>query len=193
MLKDLVARSRSIRRFDQSVALSTLTLRELVELARLSPSGANRQPLKYYLVTEPGLNARIFPCLGWAGYLRDWEGPVEEERPTGYIVVLGDREISTNFGVDHGIAAQSIMLGAAEKGLGGCILASVDRDRLRGILELDARYEILLVLALGKPVEAVVVEPVGPEGSIEYWRDEQGIHHVPKRALDELIVGSVSC
>ncbi len=193
MLKDLVARSRSIRRFDQSVALSTLTLRELVELARLSPSGANRQPLKYYLVTEPGLNARIFPCLGWAGYLRDWEGPVEEERPTGYILVLGDREISTNFGVDHGIAAQSIMLGAAEKGLGGCILASVDRDRLRGILELDARYEILLVLALGKPVEAVVVEPVGPEGSIEYWRDEQGIHHVPKRALDELIVGSVSC
>jgi nitroreductase len=192
MLKDLVARSRSFRRFDEEVAVSVTTLRELVDLARLSPSGANRQPLKFYLAAEPALNGEIFPCLGWAGYLQDWDGPEEGERPTGYIVILGDREISRNFGVDHGIAAQSIMLGAAERDLGGCIIASVDRDRLREALDLDERYEILLVLALGKPAETVVVEPVGEEGEIKYWRDEEGVHHVPKRDLEDLVIGPAS-
>ena len=192
MLKDLVARSRSFRRFDEEVAVTITILRELVDLARLSPSGANRQPLKFYLATEPALNERIFPCLGWAGYLKEWDGPEEGERPTGYVVILGDKEISQNFGVDHGIAAQSIMLGAAERELGGCIIASIDRDRLREALELNERYEILLVLALGKPAETVVVEPVGEEGEIKYWRDEEGIHHVPKRELEELIIGPAS-
>ncbi|MGC9358390.1 MAG: nitroreductase family protein [Anaerolineae bacterium] len=188
MLKDLVTRSRSYRRFDEAVTITETTLRDLVDLARLSPSGANRQPLKYVLSAEPGRNARIFPCLGWAGYLKDWSGPEEGERPTAYIVIVGDTEIHDSFGVDHGIAAQSMMLGAAEKGLGGCIIASVDREQLREVLGLDERYKILLVLALGKPSEQVVVDPVGSDGDIRYWRDAQGVHHVPKRSLDELIL-----
>jgi nitroreductase len=158
-------------------------------LARLSASGANRQPLKFALVCDPETNAAVHAHLSWAAYLEDWPGPSEGERPSGYIVILGDTEISQSFGVDWGIAAQSIMLGATEKGLGGCMIASINKQGLREVLQLPERYKILLVLALGKPKEEVVIDPVGPDGSIKYWRDEAGVHHVPKRSLQDLIVG----
>ena len=189
MLKDLVFKTRSYRRFHQDIAVQMDTLRELVDLARLSASGANRQPLKFVLSCDRETNAAIYPSLAWAAYLKDWAGPVEGERPSAYIVILGDTTISRAFGVDHGIAAQSIMLGATERGLGGCIIASVKHDLLRAVLDIPARYQILLVLALGAPKEGVVVDPVGPDGDIKYWRDEAGVHHVPKRRLEELIVG----
>jgi nitroreductase len=189
MLKELVIRNRSYRRFFESEEISDETLRELVELARLSASGANMQPLKYWISSALQTNERIFPHLGWAAYLRDWPGPDEGERPSAYIIVLGDTDIRSSFGVDHGIAAQSILLGATERGLGGCIIASVDRDALREALDIALRYEILLVVALGRPKEDVVIEPVAPDGDIRYWRDADGVHHLPKRALDDIIVG----
>jgi nitroreductase len=188
MIKDLVRSSRSYRRFHQNVPIDMETLRELVDLARLSPSANNMQPLRFILSCEPEKNASIFPHLAWAGYLKDWPGPDEGERPSAYIVMLLDTEIRRDPGCDHGIAAQSMLLGASEKGLGGCMIGSVERVGLRKTLGLAPRYEILLVLALGKPKEKVVVDPVGSEGSIKYWRDDQSVHHVPKRSLDDLIL-----
>ena len=188
MLEDLVRKNRSYRRFHQDVPVDIETLRALVNLARLSASGSNLQPLKYILSCEPETNARIFPHTRWAGYLKDWPGPAEGERPTAYIVILGDTEIRKSFGCDHGIAAQSIMLGAAERGLGGCMIGSIDKGGLRQVLDIPDHYEILLILALGKPKETVVLEEVGPDGSVEYYRDADGVHHVPKRSLDELIL-----
>lgn len=188
MLRDLITLNRSYRRFDESVRIELETLRELVDLARLSASAANRQALKFLLSCEPEKNALIFPYLGWAGYLADWDGPEEGERPAAYIVLLGDKELSGVFGCDHGIAAQSILLGAVERGLGGCIIGSINFPQLRTALGISGRYKILMVIALGKPVETVVLETVGPDGAIEYWRDENGVHHVPKRRLDEIIL-----
>ena len=189
MLRDLVLRNRSYRRFHQELAIDPETLKELVDLARLSASGANRQPLKYVLSCDPQRNALIFPHLGWAGYLKDWVGPAEGERPSAYIIILGDTEISKSFGCDRGIAAQSIMLGATERGLGGCMIGSIDKSSLRKSLDIADRCQILLVLALGKPREKVVIESLGPDGDIEYYRDEEDVHHVPKRALDDIILG----
>ena len=163
-------------------------MRDLVDLARLSASGANLQPLKFHLSCQATTNGLIFPQLGWAGYLEDWSGPAPEERPTAYITILGDKRIREGFGCDHGIAAQSIMLGAVEAGLGGCMIGSIERKALRDALQLPEHFDILLVLALGKPAEKAVIEPLDAEGSIKYWRDDQDIHHVPKRALDDLIV-----
>ncbi len=188
MMEALVTCNRSYRRFDQSVAITPETLRALVELARLSASGRNAQPLKYLLACTPEQNALIFGHLAWAAYLKDWPGPAEGERPTAYIVVLGDKQISPTFGIDPGLAIQNILLGAVERGLGGCILGSVRREELRQVLGLPEQYEILYVVALGKPAETVVVEPLGPDGDIKYWRDAAGVHHVPKRALDEIIL-----
>jgi nitroreductase len=189
VIRDLIIQNRTCRRFHQEVAIELETLRGLVDLARLSASGANRQPLKYVLSCDPQKNALIFSHLGWAGYLRDWPGPSEGERPSAYMIILGDTEISKNFFCDHGIAAQSILLGAREKDLGGCTHASVKKDELSKALGILPRYEILLALSLGKPKEVVVLEAVGPDGDIKYWRDSDGIHHVPKRRLDDIIIG----
>lgn len=188
MLKDLIIKSRSFRRFYQDVPISTEILRELIELARLSPSAGNRQPLKYILSNEPDTNSKILPCLAWAGYLKDWPGPEEGERPTAYIVMLGDTRITDRFLCDHGIAAQNILLGAVEKGFGGCIVASVNREKLRENLAIPSYFEILQVLALGKPKETVVIEEIASDGDIKYWRDQNGTHHVPKRPLNDLII-----
>jgi len=190
-MKTLVRMSRSYRRFDESFFIERETLRDLVELAQYSPSGINNQPLKFWLSNTPEMNAKIFSHLGWAGSLRDWKGPQEGERPSAYIIILGDKEIQLNFGVDHGIAAQSILLGAAEKGLGGCMIGSARREALQQDLNIPERYQVLLVLALGKPNETVVTEPHVPGEDIRYYRDPDGVHHVPKRSLDELILHDV--
>ena len=188
MLKGLVLKNRSYRRFDQSRSIPEETLRELLELARLCASGANKQPLKYIISNGAEKNSRIFSTLAWAGYLKDWEGPAEGERPSAYIVILCDKDISESSGCYHGIAAQTILMGAAEKGLGGCMVGSVQREKLQKLLNIPERYEVLLVIALGEPAEEVLLEDAGPSGSIEYYRDGKGAHHVPKRKLDEIIL-----
>lgn len=185
---DLVRKCRSYRRFDESHAVSLQTLRDLVDCGRLAASGNNRQPLKYMLSADAGRNATIFAHLKWAASLKEWGGPQPGERPAGYIIVLGDKEVSQGFGCDHGIASQNILLAATEKGLGGCMLGAVNRDGLRTDLAIPDRYDILLVLAIGKPAETVVIDEAAPGTSVSYWRDTADVHHVPKRGLDEVVV-----
>ena len=186
-MKELVTATRSYRRFKQDV-ISMDILRELVELAGLSPSGGNMQPLRYILSCDAATNAKIFPCTMWAGYLADWDGPAEGERPTAYIIILHDKEVSGSAGCDHGIAAQSIVLGACEKGIGACIIGSLHRTGLAERLEIPERYNIMLAIALGVPGEKVVLEDVGSDGDIKYYRDENDVHHVPKHTLNNLII-----
>ena len=187
MLKDLILKNRSYRRFYQSEKISQAQLHDWIDLARNSASARNAQTLKYILSTEEKLNEHIFEQLAWAGYLSYWVGPEEGERPPAYIVVLNDSLIAGNYFCDDGIAIQSILLGATEAGYGGCIIHSVNRNKLREILNLSEQYEILYVLALGKPKETVVLEEI-TEGDVKYWRDENQVHHVPKRGLDEIIL-----
>ena len=187
-VRDLVVKNRSYRRFDESHVISREDLVELISLARCTASAANRQPLKYILSADSETNDLIFPCLAWAAYLKDWDGPTPGERPSAYIAILLDETIAKDPLCDDGIVAQTILLGAVEKGLGGCIIASIQRERLARDLEIPENFTIRLVIALGKPAERVVLEGLEPGGDIRYWRDEQGIHHVPKRGVDELIV-----
>jgi nitroreductase len=187
-IRELVLKNRSYRRFFEEQSVDRQTLVELVDLARHSASGNNWQPLKFFLSADPETNAIIFPQTRWAGRLPDWAGPEEGERPAAYIVILGDRNVQDTFGVDHGIAAQSILLGATERGLGGCMIGSVQRVKLHRELGLAENLHILLVVALGVPKEKVVIDPIGSDGDIAYWRDEDGVHHVPKRSLNKLIV-----
>ncbi len=187
MLKDLILKARSCRRFLQDEVVAVDSLKELVDLARLSASARNAQPLKYYLSVEPATNEKIFKHLSWAAFLKDWDGPVAGERPAAYIVVLHDSEIASNYFCDDGIASQSIILGAAEKGLATCIVGSVDRLPLHKALELPQHLKIVHVIALGKAKETIVVEPL-KDSDYRYWRDEKGVHHVPKRSLNDLIV-----
>ena len=183
MLKDLVLKNRSYRRFHQDVAIEHETLRELIDMARLSASAANRQALKYILSGDPKRNALIYPNIRMDG------NPPEGERPSAYIIILEDTKIRLALACDYGIAAQTIHLGAVEKGLGGCMIGNIDRDGLRKALEIPSHYEILLVLALGKPKERMVIETVGQDGATQQWWDNDRVRHVPKRSLDDVIVG----
>lgn len=184
MLRDLIFKNRSVRKYQQNVPVSRETLVDLVDLARHSASGGNRQALKFLLSWEPDKNAVIFRHIGLAG------SPKEGERPSAYIIILGDTAIANQYGVDPGIAAQSMLLGAAEKGLGGCMVGMINRKGLHQALKVPDRYEIVLVVTIGMPNESFVFEKAA-HGSTEIrgWWDEQGIRHIPKRSLDELIIG----
>ena len=188
-IRDLVLKNRSYRRFHQDHPIDRETLRELVDLARLSSSGGNLQSLKYLLSTEPELNARIFETLAWAGYLKEWPGPQEGERPSAYIVVFLDKSIAKTSFWDHGLAAQSILLGAVERGLGGCMFGNIQKEDLAEVLGINDHLEILMVIALGKPKEEVQLVPLGPDGDVKYYRDANGVHYVPKRLLNGIIIG----
>ena len=186
-LKDLIIKNRSCRRFHQDFEISEEMLRELIDLARLSPSAKNAQSIKYIISNTLENNSKIFPTLGWAGYLKDWDGPEEGERPSAYIIMLNDSRISENYLCDDGIFAQSILLGAVEKGFAGCIIASVSRGKLQQELNIPDYFKIIQVIALGKANEKIVLEDIQND-DFKYWRDKDGIHHVPKRSLNELIV-----
>jgi len=190
LFKALVVKNRSYRRFDESHAIRRETLLELVDLARQTASAANKQPLRYILSSDPERNAVVFSTLAWAGYLKEWPGPQEGERPAAYIAVLKDKTLAENIFCDDGIAMQSILLGAVSSGFGGCIIGSFNKSKIRYVLDIPDHLDILYMVALGKPAETVVTEDLAGE-DIRYWRDSQSIHHVPKRTPDELAIKEI--
>ncbi len=194
MIEELVRRTRTVRRFEETRGIAPAELRELIDLARLGGSARNGQVLKYVVLTNEGVRGQLFPLLGWAGYLPDWPGPRPGERPPAYIVCLLDtpllRGAETEAHFDLGIATQNLLLGAAERGLFGCRIGAFAPAKVRHLLGLEDRFKVLLVLALGYPAETVLLEEVGPDGDIRYWHDEQGVHHVPKRPLAEILIQS---
>ena len=188
--QELVKQNRSCRRFDNSHKIDEKTLRQLVGLARNCASAANQQPLKYMICCDENKNSEIFQCLGWAAYLKEWKGPVKEERPSAYIIILGDHNVSDKFWCDHGITAQTMLLGARHMGLGGCMFAAINIKKLKKSLNIAQHLEPKLVVAMGKPVEEIQIDNLGEDGDIKYFRDENQVHHVPKRRLEELIINS---
>ncbi len=192
-LKELVYKNRSYRRFYQEHEINSTQLVDLVDLARMTPSPKNLQALKFMIFNEREINAKIFDTLAWAGYLKDWKGPEEGERPSAYIFILADKKISPDLAKDYlytasGYVAQSILLGAVDMGLGGCTIAAFKRQELNKAVTLPKEFEIMLILALGKPKENIIIKDVEQNGDIKYYRDENGNHYVPKRKLDDLIV-----
>jgi nitroreductase len=188
---DLVLKNRSMRTFDESRKVTKEELASLVELARISPSAANRQPLKYFLSCDAETNAMIQPLTGWAGSLPQLHLPPVGHRPTAFIVILVDQTITPEIrhaDRDVGIAAQTMLLGAAELGLSGCMIGSF-KPELKAALDLPEHLEIALVVAFGKGEERIEIVDAGE--SVKYYRDEAGTHFVPKRTLAELIVERV--
>ena len=187
LLSELVLKNRSYRRFFEDVKISDKELKSWIGLARLSPSARNMQSLRYKIVNDLDTNNKLFPLLKWAGYITDWEGPIKGERPSAYIIILNDEDLSDNYYCDDGIVSQSILLGSVESGFGGCIIAAINRPELRELLNIDSKYKIVHLLALGKPKEIVEINNI-ENNDIKYWRDDEKIHHVPKRFLNDLIV-----
>ena len=184
MIYELVASRRTIRKYKQK-SVPREVLENCVDAARLSPSGANRQPLKYCIIDDPKLLKTVFGAVHWAGYLPEY-GPDETEMPRAYILILLDTKIHHDCGHDAGIAAMSISMVAYSRGIGSCIMGAIDRKNLSESLHVPESLEIVLAVALGYPAETPIVDRV-KDGDIKYWLDGNGILHVPKRPSDEVL------
>lgn len=189
-LRRLMKSDRSVRRFQESEEVSRETLERVVELVRYCPSGRNVQSLRYVIVTDETVKSSIFPLLKWAGYFRDWEGPGAGERPAAYLVQCLDTLYGDNCLCDDGLQLEALTLGLRSLGLAGCIIKSFDHIRLKELLGLDERFSPRYVVALGYPAEEVVIEDMSgdEDADFKYFRTADGVHHVPKRRLEELII-----
>ena len=184
MLLDLVKKARSYRRYDPTKPVGSDALRALVEAAQLTPSAGNLQRLRYLAVTDPDEVSALTRGVKWAGYLADWDGPAADEAPTAYLLLLSPEKTGVSQ-IDVGIAAETILLAATERGLGGCMILNFPREELTERYRLAGKYRIELVISLGVPAEKVEIEKIR-DGDVKYYRDETGTHHVPKRSLDEV-------
>lgn len=190
-MREIIAKTRTFRRFFQNEAISSDLLSELLDLARLGGSARNGQPWQYLVINTPEMCEKVFPFLGWAGYLTDWKGPIEGERPSAYILCLLNSnwlkgpESEAQF--DLGVATQNLLLGAMEKRLGGCRIGSFN-PKLADLFDLHEFLDISLVVALGRPRETVIIEECKEDSDIKYWRDDDGVHHVPKRSLESCLI-----
>ena len=188
-LEALLKKSRSVRSFVPGKKVSPETLEKLIELCRYTPSSANLQALKFRPVTDEVEVAQVFAATAWAGYIKDEKLPPQGHEPTAFIIICCDKNITENvtpFYKDTGICAQTVMLGAAEAGLGGCMIGSFDAEKIKTALRLADSLEITLVLALGHADEAPEIVDA-KNGDIKYFR-KNGRHYVPKRSLDDIII-----
>ena len=190
-MQEIIAKTRTFRRFIQKERISLTTLEELIDLARLGGSARNGQPWQYMMINTPELCAKVFPFLGWAGYLTDWKGPVEGERPSAYILCLLNKQrlkgSESEAQFDLGVATQNLLLGAMEKRIGGCRIGAFN-PQLASLFDMPDHLQLSLIIALGKPRETVILEECKNDEDIRYWRDEHGVHHVPKRTLESCLV-----
>lgn len=185
---NLVREARTCRRFHESSALSAPDMAWLADCARVSPCARNAQVLRFVSVSTPALCAEIFPHTRWAGILKGAGTPPEGQRPTGYMAILWPADCNALVHMDAGIAAQSMQLAAKTRGWGCCMHASFDRNHCPRIFQVPEGMEIGLILAFGQCNEACTIEPMPVDGSFNYWRDAAQGHHVPKRALDDILV-----
>jgi len=184
MIYEKITSRRTIRKYAQK-PVSKEILVKCVDAARLSPSGANRQPLKYIIINDHKLTKEVFTKLKWAGYLPNYQ-PSENETPQAYIIITLDKNISENVGHDAGIAAMSISMVAHDHDLGSCIFGIADKEKLKETIKLPDNSDIILVIALGYPSENPIVDKI-KDGNIKYWLDENKVLHVPKRSLEEVL------
>lgn len=189
MFKDLVIKNRSYRGFDENYRIDRKTLLELVDLTRYTAASANLQPLKYFIACEKEIVDKIQPLTKWAGSLSHLNLPYPGTRPTAFIVICQDTTISSAVGMlkDVGIVAQTITLGAAEKDLGCCMIGSFELAALKELLSFPEHIEPKLVIAIGKPAETIVLTDA-TDGKTTYYRDEAGVHYVPKRSLEDILI-----
>lgn len=187
MISELIIKNRSYRRFHQT-EITRAELKKMVTGARNSASAANLQRIRYLIVNDRETVSEIFPTLMFAGYLKEWGGPLPSERPTAYIVLMTEKTPDVNLAIDIGIAAQSMLLVGAEMGIGGCMIRSFKREELSSVIKVDG-YSPELVIALGHPSERVYITDA-ENGDIKYYRDGRDDHAVPKLSLDELIIKS---
>ncbi|MBR5044310.1 MAG: nitroreductase family protein, partial [Clostridia bacterium] len=171
MLLDLVKKARSYRRYDPTRSIPEDEIRELVEAARLTPSAGNLQRLRYLALTKKDEVQTLTKEVKWAGYLTDWDGPSDAEAPAAYLILLSPESTGVSQ-IDVGIAAETILLAAAEAGFGGCLIGAFREDEVAPFLRLPKKLKPIVLIALGVPDEVVIICDLPASGSTKYYRDK---------------------
>ncbi len=185
-IEEIIFKRRTIRRFKQD-PISLEILKKLIDFARVAPMASNIQGLEFIIVKNAEIREKIFPLVKFAGSLpENQRTPEDGRRPTAYVVVLVNTKIKkTYFEYDVGAAIENILLGAVHYGLGSCWMANIQRKKIQKICEIPENYKITHVISLGYPDEKSVVEHY--KDSYKYWRDDDSLMHIPKRALEDII------
>ena len=186
-LKDLIRFNRSYRKYDNTFKINDSTLIEFIERSRFVPSSRNIQSIRFHIVNNQTDNDFLFEQLSWAGYLKDWDGPEESQRPSAYIIICNDNSLFKNAEIDIGIISQTILLQLAEKGLGGCMIGAFKKNNISQYFEIEDPHSVKLVIAIGKPVQEIILEDI-KDNDHKYYLDGNNLHHVPKRTINELIL-----
>jgi len=189
--KELILKNRSYRGFDSSRKISDEEMKNIIDMARLSPSSSNIQPLKFFFSNQNDMNEKILPCLKFGGALPKLHLPFKGTEPTGYIVICLDNSVDSNvnkFMRDVGIVSQSMLLAAVSMGLGGLNIGAFEKQNLIDAIELADNFTPLLVLAIGKPIENIQIDEIENGADTKYYRDDTGTHHVPKRKLEDVML-----
>lgn len=184
-MQEVIRARRSIRRFQRKPVPEAVML-DLLEAARLSPTGTNAQPLRFIGIRSADLCSALFAHLRWAGYIPDGSAsPTAETQPAAYVVLLVDKSIRPQADNDAGAAAMSMMLSAQAHGVASCWLGSVDRPKVAALLDLDTgRFQVHTVLALGYPAQTSRAVPA-VDGNLKYYLEAPDQLCVPKRPPED--------
>ena len=162
---DAITSRRQVRTFtDQQIPQATL--RRILEGARLSPSGRNRQPWDFVVVTDTDQKQRLSEVWRGAAFTAGAANvvalvqPVAEEEAT----VLMNR-------FDLGQAALQLVIVAADQGLGSGLAGCHDQDLAREVLGLPDDRFVGILVALGYPAD----RPLAP------------IEELDRRPFDEVV------
>lgn len=183
-----ISNRRTIRSF-KNEPLKKEDLDYIANCARIAPSAANLQPLKFCIITEKA--SKIFEHIKWAGYLSNWN-PTQKEAPPAYLAILGDTSIKTDgFDLDAGICGATICYAAMEKGISSCWLGAINREKISEILELSKDLKLLYLIALGKPnqksFECELDKSKAHKDAIKYHMDLNGDVFVPKKSFCDTV------
>lgn len=185
---EILKTNRSYRRFVESVRIPQHEVEQWIKNLRYTSSMRNTQPLKYCVITLPELCEKIYPHLAWAGFLKDWNGPDKGERPTAFVVQLLDENLSQTSRFDEGLQLEALTLQAVEAGYGCCIIAAFSAKAITEALGFATHLKPIAIVAIGKPSEKVVIEELLPNEPVAYYRSPDGVHHVPKRRGEDLLI-----
>ena len=184
MLYEKIIKKRTIRLFKQD-PVDYKILEKCVDAARSSSSARNAQPLEYIIIDSKEILEKLIPLINFGGEITQNKKAKKGFEPTALIIIIVKKQAEEYAKYDVGIAAQNISLVAYENNIGCCMMGSIDNKAIQKILNIPDNYTVDLVISMGHPAEQPILEETDKEP--EYFRDEKGILHIPKRKLKHVL------
>lgn len=186
-LLEVLQSRRSIRKFKPDMIPDNY-ITDLLEAGRLAPSGTNLQPTRYIVIKSKGSIERLKECTPLPFVpsapviiaccvdtqvmstsadrfkeLREVKAfvdtPLDSNDYSKRRKNMDKKTLNSYLYLNAAIAIDHITLRATDLGLGSCWVMMFDKDKVRNLLELDDRYEIVALLPIGYPNQSPAQRP----------------------------------